>query len=360
MDVAGEIEGISIPFVFGVFAGAVLAPSTGGFLLPASLSLASLFAAASIIFLMSRDASGAYGPMLMFFLLGVFCFTSRAICVDVSDPEPMLAKAALQRLRALIAGIPFAHGRTNALLMALLTGDRSGLAAAQVAAFRAAGASHILALSGLHLGLVYMMVGRTLGLLGNSPCMRLIRSVLCVALAGFYTVMTGAGPSIVRAFLFICFREISVIDPERKAEPKNIFFAALTVQLVLTPSVIMSIGFQLSYLAMCGIVFVFPYLKNWYPEERRTSPMHWIWNAVSLTLSCQIFTAPLSWIRFHSFPRYFLLTNLIALPLTSVIMTLAVVVVAAQAINMCPPALVWLEDTAVQVFLFVLEAISSM
>lgn len=360
MDVAGEIEGISIPFVFGVFAGACAVPGAVGLILPASLSLASLFALGSLIFLMVKDGIGRWGTVLMFFLLGVFCYSSRSMCIDVSNPEPMLAEAALQRLKRLIAGIPFAHGETNALLMALLTGDRSGLSAAQVAAFRAAGASHILALSGLHLGLIYMLVSKVVGLLGNSPGMRIIRSVACVVLAGFYTVMTGAGPSIVRAFLFICFREISVIDPERKAEPKNIFFAALTLQLVMTPSVIMSIGFQLSYLAVCGIVFVFPSLKAWYPEQKRVTPMHSIWNAVALTLSCQIFTAPLSWLRFHSFPKYFLLTNLLALPLTSFIMTLAVVTLVAAAVNICPPALIWLEDSMVQVFLFVLEAISSM
>ena len=95
-----------------------------------------------------------------------------------------------------------------------------------------------------------------------------------------------------------------------------VLYAALTLQLAVTPGVVQSPAFQLSYLAMLGIITLFPRLQAWYPSGARFDPFRRIWTGVTLALSCQLFTAPLVWLRFHTFPKYFLLTNLAALPLT--------------------------------------------
>ena len=135
---------------------------------------------------------------------------------------------------------------------------------------------------------------------------------------------------------------------------------ALLVQLVLDPSVICSVGFQLSYLAMAGIFLVYPVLEKCYPEGSRYNPLRWIWKTAALSISCQLFTAPLAWLRFHSFPRYFLLTNLLALPLVSILMTVAVATVILSALGWCPALLITTTDGLGRLLLWVLEVICAM
>ena len=143
--------------------------------------------------------------------------------------------------------------------------------------------------------------------------------------------------------------------PGRRRRSVNVFCAALTVQLAVSPTVVGSLGFQLSYLAMLGIVLVFPRLEAWYPDGRRRDPVRRIWSAVALTLSCQLFTAPLVWVRFHSFPKYFLLTNLGALPLTEGFILCAL----PALLPGCPQGIKNLADTLGQTLILFLEAIAS-
>ncbi|MBR4134437.1 MAG: ComEC/Rec2 family competence protein, partial [Bacteroidales bacterium] len=264
-------------------------------------------------------------------------------------------------LRRLIAALPLEHGSTHSLVAALMTGERSGLTAEQTAAFRDSGASHILALSGLHLGVIYLIISKLLSVFGNTPAIRRMRSALIVLLAGFYTLATGAGPSIVRAFLFILIRETCSLFPERRTSPVRILMTALTLQLAFRPEVITSLGFQLSYLAMTGITILYPHLSAWYPDNGRAfQPVRRIWQAAALAVSCQIFTAPLAWIRFHNFPKYFILTNLLALPLTSALMAASVAAIALQGLGGCPAFLAGTVDFLAQSLLFVLDVISGM
>ena len=182
-----------------------------------------------------------------------------------------------------------------------------------------------------------------------------VRSTAAVGAAAFYLAMTGASPSLVRAFLFILFNELARLLPGRRRRPVNIFCAARTVQLAVSPGVVRSLGFQLSYLAMLGIFLIHPRLDAWYPQSVRWDPLRRLWTAVSLTLSCQAFTAPLVWLRFHTFPKYFLLTNLAALPLTEAFLFCAL----PALVPGCPDAIKNLADFLGQTLLFLLETVAA-
>lgn len=210
----------------------------------------------------------------------------------------------------------FENRDTRALLYALLTGDRTMMARSTIRAFRASGASHILALSGLHLGIIYAILTRILCVLGNSRIAFRFRAFVAIFACGMFTLMTGAGPSITRAFLFITLNEVARLHPERKRKPLNIYCTALTIQLAFSPLALTTTGFQLSYLAMLGIYILYPRLENWYGPHSKFDPMKKIWNSVAMSLSCQLFTGPLVWLKFGTFPIHFLLTNLLAIPLT--------------------------------------------
>lgn len=354
MVVRRDIVAISIPFSAGVALAACL-PSGGDALYPVAAGTC-LAVAALLVPAAGRRRIATLYPLL-FALLGVFCYCSSALSVPLRQAPGPGAARTLDRLLRAIDGAEFPHASTAALLKALLAGQRDGLDRETVATFRAAGASHILALSGLHLGILYGILHAALRWMGRSRGATLARSVLQVGFAAAYVVMTGASPSLVRAFLFILLNELSRLLPGRRRRPLNIFCAALTIQLAVTPGVITSLGFQLSYLAMLGIVLVFPRLDAWYPDSSRFDPLRRIWSAVALTCSCQLFTAPLVWIRFRSFPKYFLLTNLGALPLTElfVFVSLPVLILGGH----CPEGIKNLADTIGQILLQFLGTVAA-
>lgn len=360
MDGARDVVLISFPFAAGV-ALAQFCP----------LSLFHLSLAAVAVLMLLALAGALRGRIwygLLFFAAGVLCGSTGStvgagMAADPSWPAgPAVFHRALARTDALIRSIPFPHGETNALLRALLTGLRDGLPRETVASFRSAGASHILALSGLHLGIIYLLLSKLLSLMGNGRVAYVVRSVVVVADCAFYTLMTGAGPSIVRAFLFICINEMMRHAPGRRKSPVAVWCIALLVQLVISPWVIRSVGFQLSYLAMLGIFVLFPWLEGFYEKPARGwSPMRWAWSSMALSISCQVFTAPLVWLRFGTFPKYFLLTNLIALPLTSALMFAAVPLLLLTFAGLSPSWLIWLTDTlalALEKCLFIIAALN--
>ena len=356
MEEVRDFAGIAVPFAAGAVAGMLLFPNPSSIsTLPAAALASTLFilTAAATLFLDSRINASAVRLCLaiLFILCGLFCSISASLTRGIpTHPEPLVAFAhnCKNRLCTRIDSIPFPSSDTSGLLKALLTGDRSGLDRNMTAVFRDSGASHILALSGLHLGILYLLLSKLTIPLGNSLMSKKIRYSL-----------TGASPSIVRAFLFILLRE-SAILLGRNAGPARILLSALTIQLVIDPDVISSTGFQLSYLAVSGIVFFYPALERLYPQSKGWDPFRKTWKASMLTVSCQVFTAPLAWLKFGTFPRYFLITNLIALPLTSAVMTVSVATTALFCLGICPYELIRLDDTLTRTLISCLEIISSM
>lgn len=172
--------------------------------------------------------------------------------------------------------------------------------------------------------------------------------------------MTGGSPSLVRAFLFILMAETARHFPGRRRSLTTVLLIALTLQLLFSPLSVRSAGFQLSYLAMAGIALVYPHLRDWYPATGRANPFRWIWNSASLSVSCQVFTAPLVAWRFGTFAPYFLLTNLIALPLTEALILCALLSLTLGAVGLLPPFLAPLTDSLANLLVRSLEIISTM
>jgi len=329
MDVERDIVWLSVPFVTGL-ASAAFIPSGEAYYLKAATGISI---SAILLFLYCRKGNRHIAGAFLFLVLGWFCYQNSTLCgmtgasslIHPSDAfAPLIEKCAFS-------------DKTDALLKALLTGDREALDSGTIQAFRKSGASHILALSGLHLGIIYGILTKLLSILGNSRPSSFIRSALIITACALYCTMTGCGPSIIRAFIFITINEISHHYSGRKKRPEAILCTAMTLQLTINPLVIKSVGFQLSYLAMTGIVLIYPMMEKWYPSDGgRLDIMKRIWNSAALTVSCQIFTAPLVWITFRTFPKYFLLTNLIALPMTEMLIVSSVVCIGINSLATIP------------------------
>ena len=292
-------------------------------------------------------------------VLGMLCYFT-AVMPPLAGAEIGWISQAAAGLRGAIDALPFPHESTAPLLKAFLTGDRSGLPRETVAMFRRSGASHLLALSGLHIGIIYTIFSRTLLVLGHSPAARIIRFLITVPAALLFTLITGASPSIVRAFLFITLSELTALLG-RHRQPLRIFSVALTLQLVISPTVITSVGFQLSYSAMLGIFLFFPPMQRWYPADgSRLNPVRKLWEMAALSIACQLTTAPLAWLYFHTFPRYFLITNILALPLTTVCISLGIGTLVLSGLGPCPSLLLTATDAIATLLLQCLEIIAAM
>ena len=352
---AKSIEVLSLVFTAGAAAGTMLSGAGTWAVCAAILPAAALpcFFSEKLV----KNGQKLAGIVLWatFLLLGVFG-SLNASMLPARGVSSLAADGA-SRLREIIGTIPFGGKNTAPLLNALLTGDRSGLAPELVDAFSRSGASHILALSGLHMGIIYLLLDKLTSVIGKHPVSRHIRFWVIVAAALYFTLMTGASPSIVRAFLFIVINEVLKLSG-RPRKAIRVLCLALLVQLVIQPRVISTLGFQLSYLAMAGVFTLYPVMEKWYPESH--SPLRWIWKSAAMAISCQVFTGPLVWLRFHSFPRYFLLANLFALPLVTGLMTLSVGTIALQAMGICPSAAVWATDSTCKLLVWVLETIASL
>lgn len=292
---------------------------------------------------------------------GLICWISDSM-ISISRTGILLGGAAQkggQLMISTIESIPFEKNDTNALVSALIAGDRSEIPLHIAEAFRSSGASHILALSGLHLGMVYAIIRRSLSPIGNSPAAEHAKALLTLIFCGAYTLCTGAGASIVRAFLFILLNEAARLTG-RFRSTASLLFSALLIQLVMDPGSIESVGFQLSYAAMAGIAFIFPRLKSLWRGNGRRGPMKWIWDSAAMSIACQITTAPVAYHYFGTFPQYFLLTNMIALPLTGLIIPAALAVTLLTGLGICPKILTRATEMLMTALTEALDIIATM
>lgn len=349
-----SIEALSAFFAAGVMAGSLVSGSSAGWV----LAMAAPLLALSFFFRPIFPKTISQTLPVLFLFAGAFCtMTSSLPGASIEGPVTELAGKASAWLKMLIGSMPFESDVTSPLLTALITGDRSLLPPEVKNIFRESGASHLLALSGLHMGILYMIFDKLTVPFGKSPSARIIRYVLIVSAALFFTLMSGASPSLVRAFLFISINEtLRILHRPRKAT--RVLCLALLIQLAIDPSAIGSIGFQLSYLAMAGIVLLYPIMERWYPESPGILPK--IWKTAALSISCQAFTAPLVWMRFHTFPRHFIITNLLAIPVTTGLMACAVINITAWGAGIHWDFLIKTTDGLCRLLVYILEIISSM
>ncbi len=284
-------------------------------------------------------------------------------------------------LQKCIDSIPFRREETAAIIKALLTGEKADIPTEIRTAFRESGASHILALSGMHLGIIYGIINKGLGIIGNRPKAKFIRALLTVLACGFYTLAVGAGESIVRAFIFITINETAGLTL-RYRSLKQTLLVALILQLCFSPLSISSVSFQLSYAAMAGIAFIHPWLKDFWPDDGdrrglfsikgtagpkganggpgRRGLFGKLWDSASMSISCQITTAPIAWYYFKTFPVNFILTNLLAIPLTCLIIPASILCTILHSVGICPEIILNLTEGLVRGLTWSLSVIASM
>jgi competence protein ComEC len=203
-----------------------------------------------------------------------------------------------------------------AVAKALILGKKEDLDGNTKEIYATAGAMHILAVSGLHVGIIYLVL---LGLLrqkqGRITKPILVAAIIIPALWA-YAFITGLSPSVLRAVTMFSFLALSQVINRRAASLNTLAISAF-ILLLVNPNMIMAVGFQLSYVAVAGIIFLYPAFEKWLNPEN--SILRFAWQITALSLAAQLVTAPLSAFYFHRFPTYFIFSNLLVIPAATII-----------------------------------------
>ena len=212
-------------------------------------------------------------------------------------------------------------GDEFAVLAALTLGFTDELQPDLLKSYSATGAMHILSVSGLHVGIVYAVILFLLGFMNKKKWQRVMRVMLIILFLWAYAFITGLSPAVLRATLMFSFVTVAT-GMGWKSKIYNNIFASAFLLLLFNPNLIFDIGFQLSYSAVLSIVFFQPQISTWFVTTNKLLKKSW--DLVAVSLAAQLGTAPFVLYYFHQFPNFFLLTNLVAIPLSTIIIYLAI------------------------------------
>ena len=211
------------------------------------------------------------------------------------------------------------------VIAAMLLGDEDDLDPDLLRSYSATGVVHILSVSGLHVGIIYMFIAFFLRFLEKTKKQQILRFVIILSTVWLYACITGLAPPILRSATMFTFVAVGGLL-DRRTNGYNSLLVSLIFLLILNPLQLFNVGFQLSYLAVFGIVWVQPPLRSLY--NAKTKAGKYVWDIVTVSLAAQLLTAPLAILYFHQFPNYFLLTNIAAITLTTFVMGFGVAVLA--------------------------------
>lgn len=235
---------------------------------------------------------------------------------------------------------------------ALLLGYTDKLDADIISAYSSTGALHVLSVSGLHVAIVYVVFSWMLFFLDKSKKGRIIKAILLILFLWFYAALTGLSPSVLRAATMFSFIIVAKAT-NKHTNIYNTLAASAMFLLLVNPYLIMEVGFQLSYLAVIGIVYIQPKIYEAFEFDNWILDQVWMITAVSIV--AQIATFPLGLHYFHQFPNYFLLSNLIVIPVSTLILYVGIALFAVGQIQLLVKYLaivftwlIWFLNTSVK------------
>jgi competence protein ComEC len=221
------------------------------------------------------------------------------------------------------------EGRNFSVVSALTIGYKADLDKETRQAYISSGTMHILAVSGLHVGIIYLLLNFILSFLDGIKFGGTFKSVLIITLVGFYAFVTGLSPSILRAALMlymICFSKLF----NRSSFIYNALAISAFLIVLYNPVQITDVGFQLSYVAVLSIVVFYPFIYKLL--SFKFNVIDKIWQLAAVSIAAQIGTFPLSLYYFNQFPSFFLLSNLLIIPVSTFAMYLAFILISTTSI----------------------------
>ncbi|MTI33565.1 ComEC/Rec2 family competence protein [Xanthovirga aplysinae] len=236
----------------------------------------------------------------------------------------------IYRLRSSVIGVFREHIKGEEafqVVKAMVIGVREGLSIELKDSYSISGTMHILAVSGLHVGILYSIIYAIFGGITRRSRGRGLFYILAIFLLWIYAILTGLSPSVFRATVMLTLVIIGQARQQGGSFFNSLAMAALLL-LLYNPSSLFQVGFQFSFLAVSGIVFfqpkIFPLLKF------EGVLLNWAWKLMTVSFSAQLMILPLSIYYFHFLPVYFLFANLIAIPAAIGILWLGLILLSCS------------------------------
>ncbi|MDH7445483.1 ComEC/Rec2 family competence protein [Aquimarina sp. 2201CG14-23] len=226
------------------------------------------------------------------------------------------------------------NNKQLSIINALLLGQRQDIDKNTFIDYRDAGAIHILAVSGLHIGILLMILNLIL-----KPLERLkkygkaVKTILIILLLWCFAVIAGLSPSVLRAVTMFSFIAIGMYTNSRTSI-YNALIISMFLLLCVQPLLLFSVGFQLSYIAVFSIVWIQPSLASIYRPTFYLDNI--LWDTFTVTIAAQLGLLPLSLYYFHQFPLLFFVANLIIIPVLGIILGYGILVIILGILQLLP------------------------
>lgn len=220
-----------------------------------------------------------------------------------------------------------------AIFNALLLGQRQNINSTLSKSYANAGVIHILAVSGLHVGIILWILNFILKPLERFKYGTFIKAILLVCIMWSFAIIAGLSASVTRAVSMFSIVSIAM-HLKRPTNIYNTLAISVFIILLFKPLFLFDVGFQLSYLAVIAIVAINPFLHTlWKPKFWITNKL---WHTFTVSISAQLGIIPLSLFYFHQFPGLFFISNLVIIPVLGIILMFGVLVILLSVLNILP------------------------
>ena len=225
-----------------------------------------------------------------------------------------------------------------AVATTLILGYKADLSGEILDIYSKTGTIHALSVSGMHVGMVYLILNYLFGFLNRNQTGKITKTLLILTAIWFYSLLTGFSPAVSRAAIMISVDIIARLFTRNTNSYNIIAFAAFCL-LLNNPFLICDAGFQLSFMAVLGLTYLQPKIQLWLPVAQPWLAK--LWGVMAMSLAAQLATYPLSVYHFHQFPVYFLLINLFITIPSALIMYIGIIILFLQA-DWLGPLFEWL------------------
>ena len=285
------------------------------------------------------------GIALCAIILGILVIEMDMSKVDHGEPSRIeRTQQYFLHQRTLLLGRLQSSGLSDkyAVVAAMALGDKSALTKELRETYSKTGASHILALSGLHLGIIYAL----LSMLIVGRRWQMITQVAIILSIWTFVFLVGMSASVVRSAVMLTVYALLAIGHRHKMSVNTLAFTAI-VMLLVTPKALFDVGFQMSFMAVFSILLFVPLFYRPFSAEYLMThrAISWLWGMVAVSIAAQIGVAPLIAYYFGRFSCYFLLTNFIVIPAATIILYLSLATLLIPSIGVVLASIVGLLNT---------------
>ena len=242
------------------------------------------------------------------------------------------------------------------VIQALLLGQRNDISEATYNNYKNAGAVHILAVSGLHIGVLLLLLQFLLQPLESLPKGKTVKLIVIVLFLWCFALLAGFSASVVRAVTMFSFVAYALYL-NRPSNTFNILALSMFfILLVINPMLLFQAGFQMSYAAVFAIVWLYPLLqKLWLPKSRMVKK---VWQLLSVSIAAQLGVLPISLFYFHQFPGLFFVSNLLIVPFLGLVLGMGILVIALALCNSLPDLIASWYNALIELMNLVIQLVA--